>query len=281
MLETGLQDEAVRAKLRPFLEKTRRDFFEQKAAKSPVQFNCQRLTPTRLLKLKKMADASGVFSNTVRGALAIAEAELLDNGIDKKKVRDALGEFRSLLWPISLRHLERPGGIRHTVGDFYPMLQRQAMGWMKQFQRRMTPRCSVKHPWQVIVEDKLPKELFDMVAATVSRTSFGVISVKTQKNCVFAFTSHIRIRNLFSDLTDQSMDRGSFFKRRVKGGKRVEAIINEDKQFDVKYCFHQEMITFDFYYGCWHEHGWPTRQQRYRDTSLQYSFIIIFNLMFS
>ena len=85
-----------------------------------------------------------------------------------------------------------------------------------------------------------------MVAATVSRTSFGVISVKTQKNCVFALTSHIRIRNLFSDLTDQSMDRGSFFKRRVKGGKRVETIINEDKQFDVKYCFHKEMITFDF-----------------------------------
>ena len=53
VLETGLQDEAVRAKLRPFLEKTRRDFFEQKAAKSPAQFNCQRLTPTRLLKLRK------------------------------------------------------------------------------------------------------------------------------------------------------------------------------------------------------------------------------------
>ena len=81
------------------------------------------------------------------------------------------------------------------------------------------------------------EEVFDMVAATVSRTSFGVISVKTQKNCVFALTSHIRIRNLFSDLTDQSMDRGSFFKRRVKGGKRVETIINEDKQFDVKYSF--------------------------------------------
>ena len=96
-----------------------------------------------------MADVSGVFSNTVRGALAIAEAELVDKG--------ALGEFRSLLRPILSRHFERPSGIRHTVRDFYPMLQRQAMGWMKQFQRQMTPRCSVKHPWQVIVEDKLPK----------------------------------------------------------------------------------------------------------------------------
>ena len=138
-----------------------------------------------------MADASGVFSNTVRGALAIAEAELVDNGIDKKKVRDALGEFRSLLRPISLRHFERPGGIRHTVGDFYPMLQRHSMGWMKQFQRRMTPSCSVKHPWQVIEEDKLPKKLFDMVAATVSRTSFGVISVKHTKKFVYLPLLHI------------------------------------------------------------------------------------------
>lgn len=31
----------------------RRDYFEQKAAKSPAQMNCQRLTPTRLLNLKK------------------------------------------------------------------------------------------------------------------------------------------------------------------------------------------------------------------------------------
>lgn len=90
----------------------------------------------------------------------------------------------------------------------------------------------------VISRDPVESELFDMVAATVSRTSFGVISVKTLKNCVFAFTSHIRVRNLFSDLTDQSVDRGSFVKRRVKRGKRVEAIINEDKQFGVKCCFH-------------------------------------------
>ena len=44
----------------------------------------------------------------------------------------------------------------------------------------MTPGCSVKHPWKVIVKEKLPKELFDMVEATVSRTSLGEISMKTQ-----------------------------------------------------------------------------------------------------
>lgn len=121
----------------------------------------------------------------------------------------------------------------------------------------MTPGCSVKHPWKVIVKEKLPKELFDMVEATVSRTSLGEISMKTQTNCVFTFTSQKEVRKLFSDLTDKSTGRGSFLKRILKGGKRVEAITDEDKQFDVKYSFHKEMIIFEFYYGYWNGHGWP------------------------
>ena len=77
------------------------------------------------------------------------------------------------------------------------------MGWLKQFQPRMSPRCSVKHPWQVIVEVKLARELFGILEATVSRTNFGVITVKTQRNCVFAFTSYHRVRKVVFDLTDQ------------------------------------------------------------------------------
>lgn len=89
-----------------------------------------------------------------------------------------------------------------------------------------------------------------MVVATVSHTSFDVTSVNTQK-IVYLHLLHIsESRNLFSDLTDQSMDQGNFLKIRVKGGKRVKAIINEDTQLGVNYCFHKEMITFDFYYGC-------------------------------
>lgn len=198
-----------------------------------------------------------VFLNIVRDALATAEGELVRDGIDQMKVRSTLEEERSLLRPISLRHFERQGRFKHKIGDFYPMLQRQAMGWLKQFQGRMSPRCSVKHPWQVIVEEKLAKELFQMIEATVSRTNFGAITVKTQKNCVFAFTSKNRVRKVFSDLTGQSTDQERFLKRRAKGDKRVEAIIDKDKQFGMKYSFHKEIITFDFYYGCWNEHGWP------------------------
>ena len=204
-----------------------------------------------------MADASGAFFNTVRNALVTAEEELENDGVDREKVRSALEELRSLVQPISMRHFETRGGFKHKVGDFYPMLQRQAIGWLQQFQRRMLPRCSVKHPWQVVLEEKLTRELFDILEATVSRTNFGVIAVRTQRNCVFAFTSYNRVKKVFSDLTDQSLTKESFLKRKVKGGKRVEAIVHADKQFGVKYCFKKELITFDFYYGFWNEHGWP------------------------
>ena len=104
-----------------------------------------------------MADANGAFLSTVRGALVTAEEELVNNGVDRERVQSALEDLRSVLRPISMRHFDTRRGFKHMVGDFYPMLQRQAMGWLKQFQRRMLPRCSVKHPWQVIVEESLPE----------------------------------------------------------------------------------------------------------------------------
>ena len=51
-----------------------------------------------------MADASGVFLNTVRGALVVAEAELSgkDGQINNKS--EALRDLRGLLATVSVRH---------------------------------------------------------------------------------------------------------------------------------------------------------------------------------
>ena len=73
---------------------------------------------------------------------------------------------------------------------------------------------SVKHPWQVIVEDRLSGELFKILEATVSRTNYSVITVKTQKNCVFVFAAYNRVRKVFSDLTDQNLTKEHFLKRK-------------------------------------------------------------------
>ena len=107
------------------------------------------------------------------------------------------------------------------------------------------------------MEEKLPRELFDVFETIVSRTNFGVITIKTPKNCVFAFTSHNRVRKVFSDCTDQNLTQATFLKRKIKGNKRVEAIIDEEKQFGMKYSYKKEVMIIDFYYGYWNEYDWP------------------------
>lgn len=131
------------------------------------------------------------------------------------------------------------------------------MNWLKQFRRQMSPRCSVKHPWQVIVKAGLPRELFNILETIVSRTNFGVITVRTPEDCAYAFTSRNRVREVFSNCTDKNLTQQRFLKRRIKGDKRVEAIIDEEKQFGMKYCYNKELMAIDFYYGYWNEHDWP------------------------
>ena len=79
-----------------------------------------------------MAAISGVFSNTVRGALAIAEAELACKGVEMEKIKDALEDMRSLLGPISIRHFNTRVGFKHIVGNLFPMLQRQTVAGLAQ-----------------------------------------------------------------------------------------------------------------------------------------------------
>ena len=121
----------------------------------------------------------------------------------------------------------------------------------------MATKCSVKNPWHVILEDRLPKELFIILEEVVSKTRYGLITVKTQKNCVFAFTSRVRVRRVFCALTDQNLTKESFLKRIIKEEKRVEAIIDEEKQFGMRYNFDKEIRTINHYYGNWNDHGWP------------------------
>lgn len=202
-----------------------------------------------------------IFVDTVRNALDIAEAELRAKGIDQKDIKDAFEEMKMLAEAVSKRYLSRGQiGLKHIVGDLFPLVRRQAMYWIKQFRRRMSPRCAVKHPWQVIVEDRLPIELFNVLESLVSCTNFGLITVKTRKNCVFAFTRERRVRKVFNDLTDQQLGKENFLARKIKADKRVEAIISEEKQFGIKYSYEKEIIAIDFYYGFWNEHGWPQHQ---------------------
>ena len=104
-----------------------------------------------LLRPNKMAAATEAFVNAVEAALANAEVEMVNNRGDEEKIRSVVQEVRSLLRPVAIRHFDTRRGFKHKIGDFYSMLKRQAMGWMQHLQQRMSPRCSIKQPWQVVM----------------------------------------------------------------------------------------------------------------------------------
>ena len=66
-----------------------------------------------------MADASGVFLNTVRGALVVAEAELSGKDGQINNISEALDDLRGLLAPVSVRHFNNQTGFKHILGDYF------------------------------------------------------------------------------------------------------------------------------------------------------------------
>ena len=80
-----------------------------------------------------MADASGVFLNTVRGALVVAEAEISGKDGQINNISEALDDLRGLLAPVSVRHFKNRTGFKHILGDYFPMFRRQAIDGLRHF----------------------------------------------------------------------------------------------------------------------------------------------------
>ena len=210
-----------------------------------------------------MATEKNVFKNTILGALAIAQSELLSQtGLRSSNVEEALKELKSLLEPIADGHFgELRSRHKCKIGQYFPMLQSMAQKWYKQFMRRMSFRCSLRNPWKVVLEVELPKELFALVRSVTSRTSYGLYTGETKrkksKKVVLAFFSFARVRSVLNMLMDTSYSDEEFLKKNFQDSKRIEAIIDEDKQFCITYDFNKEILQFDFHYGVWNEHGFP------------------------
>ena len=71
------------------------------------------------------------------------------------------------------------------------------------------------------------------------------------------FTRETKVRRLSCEIMDCEIEEEKFLKRSASGKKKVQAIINEEKEFGVSFNCTTEEITFDFFYGVWNEYGWP------------------------
>ena len=72
-------------------------------------------------------------------------------------------------------------------------------------------------------------------------TNYGLYYHETKskpKKFVIAFTSHVRVRNLFLQLMNSEMPKEDFLRRTYRGKdqKRTEIIVSEEKQFGMV-CF--------------------------------------------
>ena len=208
-----------------------------------------------------MSDKANIFINTLLGVFKTAENRLLEQGLEKKSVENAMKELKELLGSVARKNLGSPHAChKYYVGKHFPILQRMAVQWYKQFSRRMSVRCKVLSPWKVNLQVNVPKELFSIIKDIVFETNYGLYYSETKskpKKCVIAFTSAERVRNLFIRLMDTDLPSEQFLRRRFKGQRRLELIVSEDKQFGMMYNSEKELLYFDFHYGFWNEQGFP------------------------
>lgn len=197
-------------------------------------------------------------------ALINAEDELLKDGLQKASVKDALKELKSLLKTVSKRYFggKREDEYIHVVGPYFPILKRWSVAWEKVLNRRMLPKCCVSHPWQVVFETTLPEELFEIIKTIVCRTNYGVTLGQSKRKYIMSFSSRTRVRKLFCELTQKEIQEDCFLKRSMKNLERVEAIINEEKQFCITYDRQKELLLIDMFYGYWNHHGWPQHTRK-------------------
>ncbi len=198
------------------------------------------------------------FETAVVNCLNSAKNDLITSGLDFWATKDAIDELKRLVPMVSGKYLGKYGEEqKFQILEGSPMISRIAQRWYKTFMRRMIAKCGVRNPWKVVVSEYLSMDLFKIIQQIVARSSYGVICKSTKKRVTIVFSLEARIRSVLCELMDRKIRQNDFLKRSAAGKRKVEAIVNSDKQFGITYCMVKEEITFDFYYGLWNQHGWP------------------------
>ena len=179
-----------------------------------------------------MADDKVIFERTMFSALTQAESELRKEKINNVQLTKALKELNKLVKPVANNNF---GEFRYLfindVGNFIPILNRKANQWYKQIMRRMGTRCSVKNPWKVVFDVFIPVEIFTIVKDVVSESNFGVYThdtrgkKSTKKLYIMAFTSLLRVANLFLRLMQSDMQKEDFLRKTFKTQKRTRQLL--------------------------------------------------------
>ena len=199
-----------------------------------------------------------MFETVVVNCLNSAKKDLIKSSMDFWATKDAIDELKRLVPLVSSNYFGKYGEEqKFQILEGFPMISRIAQRCYKTFMRRMIAKCGVRNPWRVLFSEYLSVDLFKIIQQIVARSSYGVICKSTKNRVTIVFSNEARIRNVLCELVDYKIPQKDFLKRSAAGKRKVEAIVNSEKQFGITFCPAKEEITFDFYYVLWNQYGWP------------------------
>ena len=148
------------------------------------------------------------------------------------------------------------GGIRerpkHKLCELYPMLERCMIRAKSAIDRRLSPRMSKLHPWMVVVDLPMAREVFNLLQKEIlGRTRYGVEVEEKPGSVKITFFSLRRLCHLF----DQFEDCGEFIKQLGEGKGQTKLIVSEDKKGVMTYNEKAECLQAKFHYGYWNSFG--------------------------
>ena len=107
--------------------------------------------------------------------------------------------------------------------------------------RRLSFRCAPRSPWKVFIKVELPTELFQIIRTLASTTNYGLFTGETKRNTRRLSWRLLLlpgpVKSLFNKIMGTSYSDDEFLKKKFKNKKRIEAIVNEEKQFGMTYDF--------------------------------------------
>ena len=142
--------------------------------------------------------------------------------------------------------------LKYKLAPIYPMLERIMIRMKNSINRRLSPRMSKLHPWEVCFDIAMPSEVFDLLyKEIISRTRYGIEVDEHANSVTITFKNLRRLCHIFVKFEDCQ----EFKKQLGDGNGHVQLIVSSEKEGTLKYRVKDEILKVNLHYGYWNSFG--------------------------
>ena len=143
---------------------------------------------------------------------------------------------------------------KYKIAELYPMLQRCMIRAKCAIDRRLSPRMSKLHPWMVVFDLPMAREVFNLLHKEIlGRTRYGLEVEEKPGSVKITFFSLRRLCLLFDQFEGCESD--GFIKQLGEGKGQAKLIVSDDKKGVMSYNEKAECLQAKFHYGYWNSFG--------------------------